>query len=377
MTSPSSSEPVLVPVDGRRRRRAFLDLPHRLYEGDPAYVPRLHAQQAWQHSPRNPWFRHSTAEAWLALRDGRAVGRVACFLHRGHMAHAGRREAFFGCLDCEDDPAVAAALLRRVEARARADGCTAVLGPIEFSTNDTCGLLVEGFDRPPAILMPWNPAWLPPLVAAAGYAPAMTLEAWELEGRPVVVDRAAARLRDRLAARGLTVRTLDLSRFEAEVGALFPIYREVFGQNWGFMPLTAAEFHEQARDLRRATFPDLAFVAEDRGRPVGYAVAVLDANEVFRTFRRGRLLPFNFLKLPRVRRVGRVRVVNLGLVPRYRRLGLDLLLYAAIADGCARHGIGRAEASYVMADNAPMRRALEALGAKVTKRYAILRRELA
>jgi len=380
MTSPSSSEPpaaaALVPVEGRRLRNAFIDLPHRLYEAYPAYVPRLHAQQSWQHSRKNPWFRHSIAESFLAVRDGRPVGRVSAFLNRSHLAHSGRREAFFGFLDAEEDGALVAALLARVEARARAWGCDAVVGPVEFSTNDTCGLLVDGFDLPPAILMPWNPSWLPPLVERAGYAPAMSLEAWDVGARPPVIDERAGRLRERLAARGLTVRTLDMSRFAEEVDRLFPLYEQIYGQNWGFMPLTLEEFREQARDLRRATFPDLAFVAEDHGRPVGYAVAVLDANLVFREFRRGRLLPWNFTKLPRVRRVGRVRILNLGIVPRHRRLGLDLVLYAAIADACGRHGIPSGEASYVMGDNEPMRRALRRLGARVTKRYAIYRKEL-
>ncbi len=381
MTSRSSTEAAgagvtLVPVEGRRLRTAFLDLPHRLYERFPAYVPRLHAQQVWQHSERNPWFRHSTAASWLALRGGRPVGRVSWFLNRSHVARSGRREAFFGFLDAEDEAGVVATLLGAVEARSRDTGCVAVLGPIEFSTNDTCGLLVDGFDRPPAILMPWNPPWLPPLVERAGYAPVMSLEAWEIPGRPAALDRVTERVRERLAARGITVRPVDLSRFDDEVDRLFRLYEPIFGENWGFMPLTLAEFREQAKDLRRVTLPELAVVAEHRGEPIGYAVGIFDANRVLRGFRRGRLLPFNVLKLPRIRRVDRIRILNLGVVPHFRRMGVELLLYAHFADVGARRGIATAEASYVMGDNGPMRRALARLGASVSKRYAIYRREL-
>jgi ribosomal protein S18 acetylase RimI-like enzyme len=366
----------LVPVESRRQRAAFIDLPHRLYAGCAAYVPRLCVQQEWQFSAKNPWYAHGVEASWLARRDGREVGRVSWFLHGGHVAHAGRREAFFGFLDAADDAETVRALLGAVEARSRAEGCEAVLGPIEFSTNDTCGLLTDGFDLPPAVMMPWNPAWLPPLLEAAGYAPAMALEAWEIPSRPAVVDALAAPLRERLAARGITLRPIDFSRFDEEVAGLYPLYQRIFGENWGFMPLSRAEFEEQARDLRRVSIADLAVIAEDRGERIGYAVALFDANQVLASFRRGRLLPFNFLKLRRVPRVGRIRVLNLGVVPRYRRLGLDLLMYAHIADAGRRHGVTTAEASYVMGNNRPMRQALERMDAYVSKRYAIYRRGL-
>ncbi len=304
------------------------------------------------------------------------MGRVAIFLNQIHMTRSGRREAFFGFLDATDDARVVAGLLETVERAAKAAGCSAVLGPIEFSTNDTCGLLVEGFERRPALLMPWNPPWLPRLVEQAGYAPAMTLAAWEIGTRPAILDAVAAPIEERLRARGITVRPIDLRRFDEEVAALFPLYEPIFGRNWGFMPLTREEFQEQARDLRRATFPDLALIAEGGGRPIGYAAAVFDANEVFRTFQRGRLLPFNVFRLGRVRHVDRVRVVNLGVLPRYRRLGLDVVLYKHIADACAKRGVRCAEAAYVMDNNVPMRSALQRMGAEVSKRYAIYQRAI-
>ena len=366
----------IAPVEGRRDRAAFIDLPHRLYAGCPAYVPRLRVQQEWQFSSKNPWFAHGEEASWLARRDGRVVGRVSGFLHGGHVAYSGRREAFFGFLDAADDGEAVRALLGAVEARARDRGCEAVLGPIEFSTNDTCGLLTAGFDLPPAVMMPWNPGWLPPLVEAAGYAPAMALEAWEIPSPPAVVDALAAPLRARLAARGITIRPIDFGRFDEEVAGLYPLYERIYGGNWGFMPLSRAEFEEQARDLRRVSAPDLAVVAEVRGERIGYAVALFDANRVLATFRRGRLLPFNFLKLRRIPHAGRIRVLNLGVVPRYRRLGVDLLLYAEITDAARRHGAPSGEASYVMGNNRPMRRALERMGAYVSKRYAIYRRGL-
>jgi GNAT superfamily N-acetyltransferase len=366
----------IIQVKGRRALARFIDLPHRLYAGLPAYVPRLHLQQAWQFSPRNPWFEHGEAATFLARRDGREVGRVAWFLNRAHVDWSGRREAFFGFLDAGPDGEAVRALLDAVEQRSRAAGCTAVLGPIEFSTNDTCGLLTAGFELPPAILMPWNPDWLPPVVEAAGYAPAMTLEAWEVSQRPAAEDPLAERLRVRLAAQGVTLRHLDFGRFDEEVAGLYPIYEQVFGRNWGFMPLSRAEFEQQARDLRQVSIPQLALVAEHRGERVGYAVAVFDANLVLASFRRGRLLPFNFLKLRRVPKVDRIRIVNLGLVPRFRRLGLHHLMYAHFAEVGRRRGITTAEASYVMGNNRLMQQALQRMGGRVIKRYSIYRREV-
>jgi GNAT superfamily N-acetyltransferase len=204
----------------------------------------------------------------------------------------------------------------------------------------------------------------------------MMLDAWEIPARPAVVDALAARLRERLAARGITLRPIDFSRFNEEVAGLYPLYERIFGENWGFMPLDRAEFKEQARDLRRVSIADLAVVAEDRGERIGYAVALFDANRVLASFRRGRLLPFNFLKLRRIPKVGRIRVLNLGVLPRYRRLGVDLLMYADIADAGRRHGVTTAEASYVMRNNRAMRQALERMNAYVSKRYTIYRRGL-
>jgi hypothetical protein len=368
----------LVPVTSRRLLRAFIDLPHRLYRDEPAYVPRLFVQQKEQLSRRNPYFRHSDAGYLLARRGGEFLGRIAWFLNAQHLRFSGRRELLFGCFDAVDDPAVSEALLGAVHGQARALACTAVLGPIEFSTNDTCGLLIDGFDRPPALLMPFQAPHHAALLAHAGYQTVQELHAYEIRGadRPPFLEALAGRLEARLAPRGIAVRAMDFSRFQAEVEALYPIYEAIFSGNWGFMPLSRAEFLHMAAGLRQVSAPDFALVAERNGAPIGYAVGVFDANEVFASFRRGRLLPFNFFRLGRIRKVKRLKILNLGVVPAFQNLGLDLLMATRLFEAGLRRGMDAAEASYVMGSNLRMQRAILRLNGRLTKRYAIFRKEL-
>lgn len=368
----------ITPVTTRAEVKAFIDFPSRLYRDDPTFVPRLFLQQKEQLSKENPYFEHSEAGFYLARSGGETIGRIGWFLNHHHVQFSGRRELFFGFFDAVNDQPVADALLAVVHDQGRSMGCDSILGPIEFSTNDTCGLLIEGFDRRPAILMPYNAPYYQDFLAHAGYACVQELHAYEVRGadRPEFLDPLADRITERLKERGITIRIMDFDRFDAEVESLFSIYQEVFSGNWGFMPLSRRDFLSQAKALRQVSIPDFVLIAEDKGRPIGYAVGVFDANEVFATFRNGRLLPFNVFRLPKVKQVSRLKILNLGLIPGYRDLGIDLVMYARIFETGLRLGLESAEASYVMGSNERMRRAILRVNGHLTKRYAIFQRDL-
>jgi ribosomal protein S18 acetylase RimI-like enzyme len=366
----------IVPVDSGGRLRDFIAFPHWLYRGEPAYVPRLNLQEKQHLSSSNPYFQHSEAQYFLARSGSETLGRIAWFLNRQHLAFSGRRELFFGYFDTVDDLTVAGSLLQMVHEAALRQGCTAILGPIEFSTNDTCGLLTEGFDRPPAILMPFHAPHQGRLLTAEGYAVVQELLAYEVEARtcPPTLLELGHRLGARLERQGITVRTLDFARFDEEVAALFPIYETVFGANWGFMPLTWPDFLHQAKGLKQVSREDFVLVAEYGGRAVAYLAGIYDANLVFAGFKDGRLLPFNLFKLGRIGKVSRLKVLNLGVVPEFRHLGIEILMYAKLFEAAVRRGIQALEASYVMGSNVRMQRSLSWLNARITKRYAIFRK---
>jgi len=376
MTSDQTIE--IVPVSSHAQVKEFIDLPNRLYRGNPAYVPRLFLQQKEQLSNANPYFLHSDARYFLARAGSETVGRIAWFLNNNHIAFSKRRELFFGFFDAVNNQAAADALLAVVHKHANAERCEAVLGPIEFSTNDTCGLLIEGFDLPPAILMPYNAPYYQNLLTRAGYEPVQELHAYEIRVAdwPAFLDTLSGWLMRRLQARGITIRTMDFHRLDTEVESLFPVYEQVFSANWGYMPLSHSDFLHQAKDLRKISIPDFVLVAEAGGRAIGYAVGVFDANEVFAKFRNGRLLPFNVFRLRGINKVSHLKIVNLGVVPEYRTIGIDVVMYARIFDACRCHNIPSAEASYVMASNERMKSAIHRLNGCVTKRYAIYKRAI-
>jgi len=368
----------IIHVRSFREMREFIDFPHQLYRNDPAYVPRLFVQEREQLSRKNPYFEHSEAGFFLARRSNETVGRIAWFLNNNHLKFSGRREIFFGYFDAINEQSVADALLSVVHQYGISCGCNAVLGPIEFSTNDTCGLLIEGYQLPPRILMPYNAPYYRELLTNAGYLPVQQLDAYEIstEDKPKSLGSLVDRIMQRHSRLGIRIRPIDFKRFYAEVDSLFRIYERIYSENWGYMPITRAEFFHQAKSLKQVSIPDLVLIAERRGEVIGYAVGIRDANEIFATFKNGRLLPFNIFKLMQLEKVKHIKILNLGVLPEYRKSGVDVVMYNHYFDVARRIGISSAEASYVMGSNKAMSRALLHINARLSKKYAIYQRRL-
>lgn len=366
----------IVPVASRAEQRAFWALPYALYRGDPYWVPPLRSIERRRWSPRhNASLRARRVRRFLARRDGRDVGRVASVVDPAFAARWGREAGFFGFFECVDDAAAAVALLAAAEADLGSQGVRHVLGPINLTTNDEVGLLVEGFNSRPMVLSPYNAPYYPRLVEAAGYACRLDYHAhtWtpDMSLAPVV-----ARLQ-RLSARdGVSVRPADPSRWDAENRLLFELYNASFAELWGFVPLTWDEYQGRANDFRPFYRPELVLFAERGGRPVGFGLSLPDINELLAPLD-GRLWPFGWLRLMRgVHRIRSARFMLLGVLPEHRARGVAVVIAAAMVDAARRLGIAHAELSLVQADNRKVQAVIAACGGPCVKTFRLYERRL-
>jgi GNAT superfamily N-acetyltransferase len=366
----------VAPVTTGLEKDRFIKLQWEIYRDDRHWVPPLVMERHEFLDPlRNPFFRHADVALFMATRGGTPVGRIAAVEDRNFNAFQGSKQACFGLFESIDDPGVAAALFAEARTWARWRGLTSMIGPLSLSTNYECGLLVEGFDASPYFLMPYNPRYYPDLFAACGLKKAKDLYAFERTAReppPERYMRVAEKIRQH---EGITVRSLDLGDFEAEVGRIKQVYNSAWEKNWGFVPMSDAEFDKLARDLKQLVVRDLAIIAEDHGEPVAFSLTVPDLNQALKHVG-GRLiqygLPLGLAKLLYYRRkIDRVRVMALGVKEGYRRRGLDAVLIVDTVRRAHELGYAGGEISWILEDNELMNRAIESMGGRRSKVYRI------
>jgi GNAT superfamily N-acetyltransferase len=362
------------PVSGRADLGAFIELPFRLYRGDTRWVPPLRREQR-RFLRSNPFFEFGSVQLFLARRHGRVVGRVAAVDNPRHNEVHGGRDGFFGLFECVDDVAVAEALFGAAERWLAARGLDTVLGPVSFSTNDECGMLVEGFDRPPMLLTAYNPDHYPVLVEKCGFTTAKDLWAWELPpGAPP--PRVARLVEVARRDKGITVRRLDPRDMTAEITRLKALYNSAWEHNWGFVPMTDREFEHLAARLKPILRPELCLFAEVGGQPIGFTLAVPDANEALRRAG-GRTNPLSLWRVARaLRSVSGVRFIALGVDKGYRGRGVDAVLYTELMKAFRELSYRTWEASWTLEDNHAVNNAIRLLGGRRTKVYRIYRRTL-
>lgn len=382
----------ITPVRTAADRRAFIALPFRLHRGEPHWVPPLKSEVAALIDPKkHPFHAHAETELFLA-RDaaGMVVGRVAAIRNRLHEETHNEAVGFFGLFECERNPATARALLDAAADWLRERGLATMRGPANLSSNEDWGLLIEGFDRDPSIMMPYNPPYYAELIEDAGFHKAKDVLAYELSadslGVPQDVTEAQAgpyipeRLRnfERLAREryGVVVRPFDKSNFDAEVKRIRDLYNAAWEANWGFVPFTADEFDHLAKQLKPVADFDLIAFVEVKGEIAGFAIALPDLNQALKPMN-GRLFPIGWAKgLWYGRKINALRVLTLGVLPQYRRTGAAELLYLYLFRTGLRKKMRTGEFSWILEDNLAMRTPVEKLGATVTKRYRLYDREL-
>ncbi len=380
-TSRTQSDALRIePVDGRRDRARFLRLPHAIYRDDPAWIAPLTLERREHLSRKNPYFEHAEWRAWIAWRDARPVGRITAQVDRLHLERHQDATGFFGMIEAEDRAETFQALLDTAEHWLRAQGMRRVRGPFSFSINDESGLLVEGFETPPMVMMGHARRYYGPRVEACGYVKAMDLLAYRLATEaeaPAALRALAARLDERVRVRPLRRRD-----FPREIETLRDIFNDAWSENWGFIPFTPAEFEELGRNLRLLLDDDFIQIAEVDGRPAAMAVALPNLNEAARDLN-GRLLPLGWLKLLwrlKVRFPSSGRVPLLGVRKCYQNslLGpaLAYMVIDALAKPVRRRGIGMMELSWILETNRRMRAILEDMGADAYKRYRVYEKTL-
>lgn len=371
---------VEVNANDKRQLRRFIDFPHDLYAGDPNYVPMLYMEQEALLNPaKSPFFRHSTAAYFLALQDDKVVGRIAAILNRNHIAFTGRQEGFFGFFDAINDQAVANALLDAAAAWLLQQGVSKVCGPTNFSTNETCGLLVENFDEPPTIMMTYNKPYYIELIEKYGFAKQVDLLCYLLptDEMPDKVVAMGDDLEARLAKRGITIRQIDMKRFKQELQNFLPVYNESWAENTGFVPMTDDEINQIAKDMRPVIDPDFVYFAEKDGKTIGVSLTVPNVNEAQIKLNRGRLFPFGIFKLLLgLRKIKTVRIIALGTLKEYRRLGIDVCFYIRNIKTAKRKGIIHGEASWILENNDAMNRALEHINGRVYRKYRLYEKNI-
>jgi GNAT superfamily N-acetyltransferase len=369
------------PVAGRREMRAFIKLPWRLYRNEPNWVaPLLLDLRKRLDRSRNPFFEHAEAEYFLAWRDGRPVGRITAHVDRNFNEFQGNDWGLFGFFESEEDEETAQALVSTAADWLRARGRDRMVGPLNFSTNDECGLLIEGFDRTPIILTPWTHRYYPALLESAGLTKAMDTLMWELyvHGQRERVHPAIWEMADKLEPEhGIVVRHMRKRDLQAEVERFLEVYNAAWERNWGFVPLTDEEVRHYAKDLKPVLDENWAMIAEKHdGEVVGAGLTLPDYNQVLAHLN-GRLLPFGWAKaLYWRRKIDRVRVFALGVKPEYRHTGVAARLYQKHFDSAERTPQKGGETGWILETNESMNRAMEGMGGKITRRYRIYEREL-
>jgi len=358
----------------KAERKRFLDVAFALYRDDPNWVPPLRLDLMAQLDPeKNPFFEHADVRHWVAVKDGRDVGRIAGIVNRRHQEIHDERAAHFGFFEAADAE-TAAALLDAATEFARATGCDRILGPASYSANDpSFGLLIEGFDRPPVILMSYNPPIYMEWIEAAGFTKAkdlVALDAYQPDAHVERIQRIAKRIQRR---GGYRLRELDMRRFDEEVELIQELYNAAWEKNWGFVPLTPAELKKLAHDLKPVIDPRLVLFAEtDDGTPVGFCFLLRDLNRLFIKFRNGKLFPFGLFRLLWARRrIDSGRLITLGVTPEHRGTGLDALLVHGITQKGAEVNLLDCECSWILEDNKSMIAPIEAIGGKIAKRYRV------
>lgn len=364
--------------------REFLRAGHEVFRGDPAWVAPLEFEMKQRlHPKKNPFFGHGEGVLFTAHRNGRLVGRASATVDREWLRTWNDDTGHFGFLDTVDDEEVARALLERAESWLRQRGMKRVVGPMSLSVNDELGMLVEGFEHPPSLMMAHSRRWQAGLVEACGYAKEKDLLCYRFERDTEIPKRALKAYEEVQALPEVRLRSIDMKHLAKELEIIIDIYNEAWAGKWAFVPVTKAEVAKMAEDMSLVLDPDIAFVAEIDGEPIGMCIMVPNLNEAIRDLG-GKLFPLGWAKLlwrVKVQHPLSTRLILLGVRERIRRNvkrygGLSAAMYVEVARRGIRKGYQWSELSWVREDDGPINVGIRLIGGKVYKRYRIFSKSL-
>jgi GNAT superfamily N-acetyltransferase len=358
-------------VRSRKERDEFIQFPWRIYADDPAWVPPLIIERReFLDRAKHPFYRHGDAELFLARRGGEIVGRIMASDDPNYNALHESNAGCFGLFDCIDDIDAAMALCRAAETWLQDRGRTEIMGPIDYSTNYVCGLLIDGFEHPPTLLTAHNPRYYARLLESCGLTKIKDWYAWWFSEFPDPAERLRKIAAARAGKQKVRIREVNLRDIKGEAARLRSIYNQAWEKNWGFVPFTEAEFDHMASEMKPLIEPEGLLIAESETEPIAFIIAVPDINLAFKKIN-GRLFPFGLAKLLYYKRkIRTARLVALGVIEKYRRTGIAEALVLRIMDEAVKRGF-TGELSMTLEDNVMVNRFIEAVGAKKYKTYRI------
>lgn len=360
----------------RRDRDAFIKFPWRIYANDPAWVPPLMIERKeFLDRKKHPFYRHGDAALFLAKRGREIVGRIMASddpnYNRLHQTNVG----CFGLFECIDDVDVASELFRAAESWLRDRGRSEMMGPIDYSTNYVCGLLIDGFEHSPTLLTAHNPPYYARLIESCGFAKIKDWYAWWFSEFPAPAERLRKIAAARAGKQKVKIREVNLRDIKGEAARLRSIYNRAWEKNWGFVPFTEAEFDHMAHEMKPLVEPEGLLIAETETEPIAFIIAVPDINVALKKIN-GRLFPFGLIKLLYYKRkIRTARLVALGVIEKYRRTGIAEALVLKIMDEAVKRGF-TGEVSMTLEDNVMVNRFIEAVGAKKYKTYRIYQKPI-
>jgi hypothetical protein len=383
----TASDVRIVPVTSEEQRREFAKFPWQIYRNDPYWVAPIYMDRLVLLDPaKHPFYEHAEVQLFMAMKGEELVGTISAHINHRHNEVFKDKVGFFGFFEVIEDFAVAQALLETAGDWLWDRGMEAIRGPESFSQNEECGLLVDGFDAPPVVLMTYNPRYYQDFIERAGFGKAQDLYAWDLltsifDLDPQRLPRKFLRVAEEARKReGLVIRKIDMKRYDEEVERVKKVYNAAWEQNWGFVPLTDHEIDHLAAEMKMIVDPDLVHFVELDGEPIGICLGLPD---VYRAMLKARpqpntwSLPLTLVKfLWHKRKVDSFRLWAMGVLPEYRALGIDALFYVETARKSFRKGYQRCEMSWILESNDMMNRIIERLGGTVYKTYRIYEKPL-
>ena len=370
-------------VETARERETFIRVPWALYADDPAWVPPLLQERRDHLNPRkNSFFNHGEARFWLALRGGRPVGRISAQVNRAHLAQHHDATGHFGMLEAVDRPEVFQALVTTAEGWLKKRGMQRAVGPYSLSINEESGLLVEGFQHPPSLMMGHARPYYAAQLEALGYRKAKDLICYRYGAEQALPATVEMLVRKVAKAKEITLRPLDMRRYEEDLGNIMAIFNDAWSDNWGFIPLSPEEIRSLARDLKPIVRPQSIAIAELNGAPVAMAIGLPNVNEAIADLN-GRLLPLGWARLLwrlKVRTTKTARVPLMGVRKAYQGSPLGAALAFSVIETIRRTqkelGVESVELSWILEDNRPMQHMIEQLGGVPYKTYRVYARDL-
>ena len=365
-------------VSSKSELNQFIKFPWRIYKDNKYWVPPLLMEQkTLLDKIKNPFFKGADAEYFLAYRNDEIVGRIAAVKNDVYLKYHNDSSGQFGFFECINDQEVANALFDAAKNWMKEQGLKFMNGPANPSSNDIYGMLIEGFDDSPRLLMPYNPKYYIDLCENYGMKKAKDLFAWKIVNEKLKSSEKLKRGQEIVRNRyKLKISQLDMKNFQKDLEKFKYVYNKAWAPNWGFVPMTEEQIDAMAKDMKPLAEPSLVLFGEIEGNLVGAALVMLDYNQIFINMN-GRLLPFNFLKLfTQKKKMNWARILTLGIIPEFQKKGLDTVFYWEIVNRAAALGIYQGEASWVLEDNDMMNRGLELMNAERYKRYRIWEVEL-